>query len=325
MVNLSTKGLCNIIYRESLFDNYRFYKHFINDFNEDYFPCGLYRVSEAILNPRWSSYFVEHKCNLSTIVPEKNLPKTLLKITNGYYTNNDNSPLTKEEARKILYDSPTFFAKMALAAGGGGKSVYRIDPTTQEGKANIEQLLEEQHVIFQAAVKQSQFFSDFNETSVNTMRLLSLFINGKVSVLSSFIRMGGKGSFVDNVTSGGCCVGVHQNGELNEWAFDKSFKKIHNAPSGIPFKGLSVPNYEGIKEQIISIHQNIPYARLIGWDLCVDENNELKVIEINLDTGGLEKHQCFNGPIFGDRTQEVMDFLQKQVRHSSPKFAAFFS
>ncbi|WP_258042867.1 sugar-transfer associated ATP-grasp domain-containing protein [Xylanibacter ruminicola] len=83
-------------------------------------------------------------------------------------------------------------------------------------------------------------------------------MNKRCTALSAFLRMGSKGSFVDNFCSGvGVLVGINNEGYLNEYGVDKNFDKVYKAPSGLEFKGMKIPNYNGIKQQIIGFHKKI--------------------------------------------------------------------
>jgi hypothetical protein len=61
-------------------------------------------------------------------------------------------------------------------------------------------------------------------------------------------------------------------------------------------------------------------AKLIAWDFAVDSNGTPIVIEINLDSGEIQFHQIYNGPLFGDRTGEVVEYIKK---HPLKRFAYF--
>lgn len=48
----------------------------------------------------------------------------------------------------------------------------------------------------------------FNPSSLNTIRITTLLMNGNCSLLSKMLRHGGPGMIVDNMTSGGFGVGI---------------------------------------------------------------------------------------------------------------------
>lgn len=197
---------------------------------------------------------------------------------------------------------------------GGGKGVEKVclskEPKPEEF---LEKLLQPEDLIFQEVLSQNDFMASFNPDSINTFRFLTLNINENATVLSSFIRMGSKGSFVDNLcTGGGALVGVDSDGILNEFGIRKDYFKVYEASTGIKFKDLKVPHWNVIKEKVLDFHRHIPYANLIGWDIAIDKENEPIVIEINLDSAEIEAHQVFNGPVFGDRFDEVIQYIENK-------------
>ena len=273
-----------------------------------------------MLNLRWASFFLQHKCNLKYIIPECNRPKTILQKIDGHYVFEDNKEITHEEAINLLRKKDLFMCKIALGSGGG-HGVHKVCLSREKNSNELlDEMLKPEDLIFQEVIQQSVFMSSLNPDSVNTFRLLTLNINGICTVLSSFVRMGAKGSYVDNLCSGGgALVGINQEGCLNEFGIRKDYSKCYETPTGISFKKLEVPNWEGIKEKIIRFHKQIPYANMIGWDVTIDKDGEPIVIEINLDSAEIEAHQIFNGPVFGERFDEVRQYIERKkplLRHA---------
>lgn len=300
--------------------SHEFYKGCGMPFDAKYVPNDYYDFAEHVLNLRWSSFFLQHKCNLKYIIPERNRPKTILEKIDGHYVFGDNTEISLEEARNILKSKETFICKVALGSGGGRGVTKVCWAIETESENRLQELLKPEDLVFQEVVSQSNFMANFNPDSVNTFRLVTLNINEKCTVLSSFVRMGAKGSFVDNLcTGGGALVGVTQNGYLCDFGIRKDYSKCYEAPTGLSFKGMQVPNWNYIKEKVIGFHQHIPYANLIGWDITIDKDGEPIVIEINLDSVEIEAHQIFNGPFFGDRFDEVRLYIENKrplLRHA---------
>lgn len=296
--------------------SYEFYKSFGCPFDTGYVPNDYYDFAEHVLNLRWGSFFLQHKCNLKYIIPAANRPVTILQKIDGHYVYEDNTEITEAEAIRILSQKDEFVCKIAMGSGGG-RGVQKI---TKYNRLNFSELLKPNDLIFQEVLHQHECLAQFNPSSVNTFRLLTLNLNGECSVLSSFLRMGAKGSFVDNLSSGGgVLVGIGPSGLVNSYGINKKYEKIFQAPSGIAFEGLQIPNWQSIKEKVIDFHQRIPHANLIGWDITLDETGAPIVIEINLDHADIEAHQVFNGPVFGNRLEEVRSYIEKrtpQLRHA---------
>ena len=300
--------------------SYEFYKGFGLEFNPQFVPNDYYDYAEHVLNLRWAALFLQHKCNLKYIIPERNRPRTILQKIDGHYVFEDNQEISLEQAKEILKAKDGFICKVALGSGGG----HGVRKVWLSKEANMDvflgQLLKPEDLIFQEIISQSDFMSSLNPDSVNTFRLLTLNINGECSVLSSFVRMGAKGSFVDNLAAGGgALVGLNHEGFLSEFGIRKDYSKCYDTPTGLPFKGLQVPNWDKIKKRVVGFHQHIPHANLIGWDIAIDKEDEPIVIEINLDRAEIEAHQIFNGPVFGNRFDEVRQYIERKkplLRHA---------
>jgi len=296
------------------YEAFGFYKMFCGAFNPYYVPDDYYDFAEHVFNLRWAAYFLQHKCNLKYIVPERNRAKVIVQKIDGHFVLEDNTEISKEEAMAYLKKEPVFVAKIARGTGGG-KGVRKIEMDGIQNKDKfLNDLLMPIDMEFERIVQQSDFMAQFNPDSVNTIRIITLNINGKCTVLSAFFRMGSKGSFVDNFCSGvGVLAGVNYEGNLNEFGIDKNFDKVFKAPTGLEFKGVCIPNYDSIKQQIIDFHRKIPFANLIGWDVTLDKDSNPIIIEVNLDSAHLALHQAFNGPIFGERLNEVMEYINTRT------------
>lgn len=287
---------------------FEFYKHYHEKIDPRLVPSDFFLLATGLLNRNWGKAFSCHKANLHYFVPSENIPGTIVACVNRHLFDSRNCSISVNEAVDILRSVSTFVYKPALDSGGG-KGVQKCENLSE---SQIRDLLNRRNFIIQEIVTQSQFFSTFNSSSVNTMRIQTLNLNNVFSVLSTFIRIGAKDSFTDNITGReGCVVGVDEEGRLCNYGLTKNYSKVYAAPSGIPFEGLVVPNYGEVKAFVKECHKNFPCADIINWDIAVDKIGKIIVIEVNLDAMNPCYHQIFNGPLFGDRTAEVIDFVNK--------------
>ena len=79
----------------------------------------------------------------------------------------------------------------------------------------------------------------------------------------------------------------------------------------ISFKGEKITSYEKIKNVVTEQHGKIPFVKFVAWDVTIDINNNIRIIELNLDSQNLEYHQPFNGPFLKDRTEEVINYVMR--------------
>lgn len=165
--------------------------------------------------------------------------------------------------------------------------------------------------VIQKKIVQSEFTAQFNETSVNTFRIVTLFINNKVSLCYGVLKLGSPGRIVDNGANGGLWVGIDKDGKLNEWGtdFKLQFSTNHN---GVLLKDKVIPNYQAIVDLAFKAHMHIPTCGLVAWDIALDLNNDPLLIEANLWWPSTSYGEICNGPAFGDRTDEVIDFVRER-------------
>ena len=296
------------------YDSYGFYKKFCGSLDPYLVPDDYYDFAEHVFNLRWAAFFLQHKCLLKYILPKQNRAEVIVQKIDGHFVLEDNTEISKQEAIERLTQQPVFVAKIARGTGGGNGVRKIVMDEIQDKDGFLEELLSPIDIEFEKVVQQNSFLSQFNPDSVNTIRFITLNINERCTVLSAFLRMGSRGSFVDNLSGGdGVLVGVNQEGRLNDFGVDKHFNKNYQAPTGVALKGMCIPEYARIKQQIIEFHKKIPFANLIGWDVALDREMNPVIIEINLDTALIEAHQVFNGPVFGERIDEVRQYIDSRT------------
>ena len=164
-------------------------------------------------------------------------------------------------------------------------------------------------IVVQEPISQSNELSRLNPSSVNTIRCLTLLKkDGTAKLYSTCLRMGVGDTKVDNASSGGCVVGVKEDGTLNEFASTPQGKRFKAHPfTGLDFSTVTIPNFSRIKELVLGEATKLSYFRLVSWDIALNKQNEPVLIEANLCSGELDFHQLNNGPLFGDDTEEILN------------------
>ena len=294
-----------------------YYYSMLAQFNHTY---PLYQgINEAImynciirkLNPLDSSKILANKGMYATLFKDINRPCELLSNCNGLLLNKENQIVTIDEGIKdlIAYSKP-FIIKPTIDSHGG----RNVKIMSDYNKDSLITLLNEykSNYVVQSLVEQSIQTKQFNATSLNTFRVLTLFLNGRISVLSCILRCGGKGSVVDNATSGGMFIGVNKdNGKLTRASSYRQLE-IKESPTGLKFSDYQIEHFNRITDFAKKLHTRIPLCALAGWDIALDKNNEPVFIEVNLNKPSVWLMQVCNGPIFGERFKEVLEYCFKQ-------------
>lgn len=204
----------------------------------------------------------------------------------------------QQTIKDFVVKNGVVFAKPNM--GDQGKGVMKI--TFDNGKA-INELLEEckkEAYVVECAVENTTDIATINPSSVNTVRAYTLLKrNGETEILGIMLRVGKKGSHVDNWGSGGVgydfdietgiCVGYGRDKKNNPYIF--------HPDSNVQMVGFRLPNFEQLKQLIIEMTHKVPQARFVGWDIAITPNG-YELIEMNCP-GGHDFLQAFGKP-FGD-------------------------
>lgn len=233
-------------------------------------------------------------------------PETIVKNVCGYFYNGDGEKLiTREEAEMLCMNEDHLIFKPSLDSGGG-RSICFFDKD-KDGIEKIRRIIDGYGTGFvvQRIVKQHPELAKINEDSLNTIRVMSFHFKGKIHILSAQLRMGVKGSRVDNYSAGGCACAIKEDGWLEERAITKKseWKKEHG--NGLKYKDIHIPNYEGPTQKVKELHLGLPYFNLVGWDFAIGEDGSPIFMEFNVMP---ETNQIGSGlPTFGELSDEVFE------------------
>jgi hypothetical protein len=212
---------------------------------------------------------------------------------------------SQEDLMSFITKNKVVFAKPNH--GDQGKGVLKIKSNDVDAINNLIELSKQQPYVVDGVVENDENISVINPSSLNTIRAYTL-INkdGSVRILTIMLRVGKKGSHVDNWGSGGVgydfdldtgiCVSYGRDKQNNPYT--------HHPGSNIQMIGYKLPRFEELKEIIVSLAQVTPKARYVGWDIALTPNG-FELIEMNCP-GGHDFLQAFGTPFY--------DVLKKELR-----------
>ena len=267
----------------------------------------------------WFNYMIPHfndpyydrqlsNKNLHNLIfPHIKRPETIFKRMSMSYYNDDLSPITWEEALARCAQEGQFIAKPTTDTFEGYGIHCFTGGNLDEAKDVLSRYNRQEDYIVQRFVSQHPDLATLNATSVNTVRLMTLVLNGKAHILSSILRVGADGNQVDNVSQGGYQCTIRPDGTLEKMAFthvDKVGTYTDQTASGVKFEGFQVPSWDKLCQTAIDLALRLPYMKLIGWDLAVDDQGDVVLIEFNSQP---EQNEATCGPSFGDLTEDVLE------------------
>lgn len=278
-----------------------------------YIPDGYYY---CIVDPLFSNMkeapVLDDKNLYDLYLSGAPLPKTICRKNDDVYLDADYQIISIEKAIELCADQGKVIMKSTVnSMAGSGLKYWDKDKSSIDDLRKL--LLDKGSVVVQEVINQHEVLASFCNSCVNTLRLVTLLFDGVVNVVQSVVIMGGKDAKTNHLHSGGIVCGILPSGQLRHTGFDGKLNMYKTHPNGIVFSDVTIPNYD----QCVSLVKELAprfsrVSRLIGWDLTIDSKGQPLIIEPNLYYGG--SVQIAAGPVFGDLTKEVLDFVKKETK-----------
>lgn len=239
------------------------------------------------------------------------------RIRGRYYDSAHNSYGEKEKSSfySVIYEDMTkddakdIIVKLTSQTNTG-KGVFKIHIESPSDLEKIDKNVgSTSDYIIQKVIVQHPFFAQFNEDSVNIIRITTWDDGKDIHICNPCVRFGIKGSHTDVAYVNGeeivNCVGIEKDGHLK-----KSKVSLNGKIEMFDPEIESVPKWEEIVKTVKKGHEYLECFRIVGWDITLDSDENIICIEYNLKGPGTIIYQMVHGPMFGENTNEVLSFLK---------------
>ncbi len=179
---------------------------------------------------------------------------------------------------------------------GRGKGIHFFHEGSFD-RSTIERL---GNGVFQRHISQHPLFDGFSESSIATVRLTTAVEHsGEISPRAAYLRLG-TGSDTHVRSESHVRVPVDTaTGALGETGLLPNWRECSVHPtSGEPFGGKKIPAYERCLRTVVSLHQRVPFVRCVGWDLTIDSDEEIQILEWNGFHNDIKFSEATQGPCF---------------------------
>ena len=294
------------IYHKSLpryyFSRYLFKKGKTNI--KDYFPDDfLYFKLKPFYNEYAICDVVENKLYFNFFYSQFNisLPKVLLYNHRKMFAKDNlcfevnSASEFKLQLEQIFEQNPSYDSLIIKKTydSFGGDRVYKIFRHQLATEVKMVEAIYIEIIktgfLVQETVIQHPEMNKLNPSSLNTFRI-DTFIDkeGKVEIMSAYLRMSATDLHVDNISSGGYMVSIDlQSGKLKKYGYS-SFGSVgtlvlteHPVTKTI-FENFNIPYFNEAKEMLLKTAGLMPGLRLVGWDMAISESGPV-LIEGNSD------------------------------------------
>ncbi len=187
------------------------------------------------------------------------------------------------------------------AEGDSGRGVFGLRLTTEAGRKVLREVFSGEAVdlnalalrlgsapkgyVIEEMIEQHPVLARLNPTSVNTLRIWVVEGSSGVDVAAAFLRVGRRGSQVDNTAAGGLACAVDLDSGVIREALDLTTARDEyrtHPDSATELVGVQIPYWPECKQLACNALRVLPGARFAGMDVAVTANGPT-VVEYNVE------------------------------------------
>ena len=193
----------------------------------------------------------------------------------------DLSKAEYEEFREFVVKYPVSMYKIKDGSGGNGIGILDYNAISDLEQKYFE--LRAMNVILEELIIQNHEMSDFNPSSVNTLRVVTINTGKTIEIMNAVFRCGNGKGCTDNFHHLGLAALIDiDTGIVYTQAIDKKNNRyIFHPSSNKQIVGFKIPYWENVLETVkraADVNKNIRY---VGWDIAIKNNGTICIIEGN--------------------------------------------
>jgi len=228
----------------------------------------------------------------------------VIRVVSGRLLNQNFELVTWQKAQELMNQYEQLVTKPSLMTEKG------IDVELIEKPYDLKKIIRSygQNFCIQVPLEQHHFFNNFNESSINSMRINTILLNTEAYVVNSFVKIGEPGQFADNRGENRYLLGFDDMGVLKDYCVDSKLNIRYEIPSGFKFAGKQIPYVDRVYKIATEAHKKMAHFGLAYWDIVLQSNNQPVILEANLRAPNTIFIQAATGPFFGKHTEELLEF-----------------
>ncbi len=308
--------------------NYRWHEHFkrVNEeFDPRYLPVDTFfldllpRLSNLPLVRAW-----EDKSYCCSRFPETPFPAMAAACIDGTLYDKDLVPCDYERVWSAVEKLEVVFVKPSIGSCQG-LGAYKLNASEVGGADELARILSDsgENYVIQELITQHEVLASLNSSSVNIIRMNTVRLGeGDPFSANATIRFGIPGyatdvAYVDGVETVRV-LGLTEEGVVRGSFFDQDGNKVPLSELSPSLGGTVLPGFDRAQEVCLAMHRRLHHFGMVGFDVAITDKAEPVVIEMNLNGPGVRFYQYANGPFFGERTEEVIEWCRNRTPRERP-------
>ena len=280
-------------------------------FDPSYISFGLHYY---LLKRYWDSFkrpFIQDSDSYEILFPEMKLPDVVFRRVGGIYYDASKTAVTKEEAARICVEAlaqggEAVFTPQAVPNGSGPVAIFFKEDITMEEFIKRLDRLGSGDLICRSLAGLHQTWGLGNCGNPGTARVMTMVLNGKPEIMSSYLRTSIIGADKSLKRLG---IHIKEDGVLDGRAVETDNGKwCDGFPNGEMFAVKKLFNYQKVKDTVLAMAQRVVELKAISWDVAVDRDGNVLLFNLT-PGGGVDEYQIYGDHLYGgiEKMKEILD------------------
>jgi len=213
---------------------------------------------------------------------------------NGTLYGRDYRPIGLDDLRGLMGGVTHVFCKQDGSSRGKGVAKLAVASLDAGALARLG------NCVIQLPIEQNAWFDGIVTGSVATIRMTTVKdAAGRIDLRAAYLRMGRKNTeWVQSDNSVRSAI-VGPDGELDDVGYTEDWRRWTAHPdTGFAFAGQRVPNFDALMRACLAWHAGVPHFTIVGWDVTLDRQGSVKLIEWNGAHCDIKFSEATAGPCF---------------------------
>jgi hypothetical protein len=216
-------------------------------------------------------------------------------FVNGRFYAINLEPIAEADLKSALFsDCAKVVFKIDNSARGKGVTVL------ESHNFDVARIKSEGNGVFQKYIEQHDFLSCFAPSSVATLRMTTAVDDaGQSTVRAVYLRVGRENeTHVQSISNLRIAVDLEAGSLADEGYFPSWLTTDRHPDSKIKFAGSRIPAFAKCKATVLDLQRKMPGVHCIGWDVSVDKNDNVRIMEWNGFHNDIKFSEATQGPCF---------------------------
>jgi len=296
-------------------DIQRYFTLMSGKFDPSYISFGLHYL---YLRKFWNTFgtpFITDKNDYDVLFPDVKMPETVFHRINGSYYDGARKFMTEKETvnkcmNYLRRKKKDLILKPAREGEGKGIVFMRSTESWKENLAVLNAFPQNTDCVCQVVIENHRSWKYSEASGLNVARVNTMNFTGEPEIVSAYLKTAVQDSGVVNMATGAWGILIKDDGTLGDRAVQPHEGKWHyeKFPNGEKFAGRKLLNYGKVKKTVLAMARRVPALKSIAWDITVDSEGDVVLIELNA-SGGTEEVQPHGLHPYGsgEKLKEILD------------------